>query len=326
MWNYNNPQYRLHITSTIDCLKYLFLILASLIFFSFSAVIAQKKQLSADFNYQSCNKTIEYRVGFVDPAFDLSREKFKKSVHTAVKLWNEAAGERLITYHEDGKIPIKLIYSDQQRLVEDIKNLRNEIEKRSAHHDSLKRRVDKKKAQCSEKSRELESKANHLTNLVNRYNQRVKTLNQQGNISESEQAELEEQQKKLENMETELRNKKRRVEDVCNETERMVADLNSRKEILNSDISVYNEKNEKLKEFKRGVYAKEGEIEKIEIYHYDSDDGLVLTLAHELGHALGLKHSDEPRSIMYYRRTEQNGDSVALSKNDIQAIRSKCGK
>ena len=326
MWTCNNPQCRLRITSTIDRLKYLFLILVFIIFFSFSAVLAQNKQLSADFDYQSCNETIEYRVGFVDSAFDLSREKFKESVQTAVNIWNEAAGKRLITYHEDGKIPVKLIYSDQQRLAEDIKNLRREIEKRSARHDSLKRRVDKKKAQCSEKSRELESKANHLTNLMNRYNQKIKALNQRGNISESEQAELEEQQKKLENMQTELRNKKRKVDVVCNETERMVADLNSRKEILNSDVSVYNEKNEKLKEFKRGVYAKEGEIEKIEIYHYDNDDGLILTLAHELGHALGLKHSDDPGSIMYHRRTEQNGDSVALGKNDIQAIRKICGK
>jgi len=299
----------------------LFVIQSSLFFVSAQQIDSLSFQES-----RPCETTIQYHVGYVDPAFDLSIEKFKEAIKTAGNLWSDAAGQTLIRYNKDGDVPINLIYSDQQRLAEDIETLRKEIDKRSARHDSLKRRVEEQEAICSKKSEELESQANRLTKLMEQYNRRVRQLNQRGDITDSEQAELEEQKSKLEAMQSDLRNKKQDVDDVCNEAERMIIDLNNRKEILNSDIATFNRKNEQLKEFKRGLYTKDGEIEKIEIYHYDNDKGLVLTLTHEIGHALGLHHSDDPQSIMFPRRTNQNGDTVALSKKDVKAIRKMCDR
>ncbi|MGO9139739.1 MAG: matrixin family metalloprotease, partial [Syntrophales bacterium] len=44
-------------------------------------------------------------------------------------------------------------------------------------------------------------------------------------------------------------------------------------------------------------------------------------LAHEFGHALGLKHNDNPQAIMY--RLMQS-DSLNLAPDDIAALKERC--
>jgi predicted Zn-dependent protease len=52
---------------------------------------------------------------------------------------------------------------------------------------------------------------------------------------------------------------------------------------------------------------------------------LVLILAHELGHAMGISHLRQPESIMYSQMGQQQlNPSVQLTETDIQAVRQLC--
>jgi len=59
----------------------------------------------------------------------------------------------------------------------------------------------------------------------------------------------------------------------------------------------------------------------------NSNDGsrLLLVATHELGHALGIGHSEKPEALMAPSHDEWKGD-VKLSKDDIQAIQALYGK
>jgi predicted Zn-dependent protease len=53
------------------------------------------------------------------------------------------------------------------------------------------------------------------------------------------------------------------------------------------------------KEFAGGEYVKDNGSTLINIYQFENEDKLVRLLEHELGHAIGLDHLENPNDIMY---------------------------
>jgi predicted Zn-dependent protease len=74
-------------------------------------------------------------------------------------------------------------------------------------------------------------------------------------------------------------------------------------------------------EFYGGDYVSKDGKQTITIYQFDDENRLVRVLAHEFGHALGLKHNDNPKAIMY--RLMQS-DSLNLAPDDIAALKERC--
>ena len=56
------------------------------------------------------------------------------------------------------------------------------------------------------------------------------------------------------------------------------------------------------------------------IYEFSSIDDLRLTLAHEFGHALGLKHTQDPQSLMYPRIKVQDAKDFKLTDTDLALL------
>ena len=75
---------------------------------------------------------------------------------------------------------------------------------------------------------------------------------------------------------------------------------------------------------KAGEYVQRGKSRSINIYIYVDKQQLLNVLAHEFGHALGIKHTDKEGSIMYSYQTDQNFHLDHVTSVDVAALQALC--
>ncbi|MGC9977112.1 MAG: matrixin family metalloprotease, partial [Syntrophales bacterium] len=146
---------------------------------------------------------------------------------------------------------------------------------------------------------------------------------ERGGVKEAVYRQLTAEKDGLNNMHAKLR--------VCQEKVKMIADvLNNMTVVINDIAHNYNleaiesqDTGKRLgSEFSGGDYFSRAGKETITIYQFDDHDRLLRVLAHEFGHALGLKHNDNPDAIMYRL---MHLDSLNLAPDDIAALKGRCG-
>lgn len=109
----------------------------------------------------------------------------------------------------------------------------------------------------------------------------------------------------------------------------MAAKVNALADTEGSIVTTYNKTVEKFndefsheREFNQGEYSGNS----ITIYEFMRHDDLILVLAHEMGHALGMGHVQDPAAVMYYMVHEKNLNVKKLAASDTAALVAQCDK
>lgn len=268
-----------------------------------------------------CGQPLPYSLGQFDARFGISQEDFLKHIAAAEKVWEDADGRELFRYAPDAAFKVNLIFDERQQRTIDARKLEDSLEKAQATQESLKQKQDRVLALYGTEKREYETLLAEFEKRLAEYDADVDKWNKRGGAPEDEYDRLQKEAKSLERMQNDLEAARRSVNALAEQVNRFskeqVAVIGKYNDELGKYVNRYGSSSE---EFDQGDYAGT----EINVYQFDDMAHLRLVLAHELGHALGIGHTENPRSVMYRLMQEQDAQVLVLTGEDLAALSAQC--
>jgi predicted Zn-dependent protease len=253
----------------------------------------------SDMFFNPCKTPIVYSIGNVDSGFGVSSDYLLSVVKEAEQSWESNYKSNLFEYLEGKGMKINLIYDYRQDSTQEINNLDNILGVDEDLYNELKKEYDNYVVQYNS----INSK---LDQLVSAYNQSgYKKKNAASDLS---QIRLYESQRN----------------DLVDKINNLQQQINNLAAKYNVTVKNYNNLTESIdSEFEQGNYVFDAQNKEINIYQFDNKETLVAVLIHEMGHALGLGHSEDPADIMY---SVNAGESQDITEEDLNNINNICSK
>ncbi|MDR8390178.1 matrixin family metalloprotease [Aliifodinibius sp. S!AR15-10] len=269
-----------------------------------------------------CNAPLTYRIGDVDPRFGIDKRTIKKLMSDAATAWSKAAGKEIVRFSDSGKVAIHFIYSEDQQYTRNEQQLSQRIRRQETEYDALQSEYQKLSARYQQEVEQYKASSQEFKEQVNKYNADIAKLSM---VSQSQKKSLDKKQKKILQIQRELDRDRKQLNNLKDDVNHVADKLNNMADQINALVYHYNERYSNRKEFDQGTYIQVGDTRKINIYQYDNPDNLRLALAHEIGHALGLNHVDNPKSVMYYLMEKQDETKLQFTPEDIEELEWVCG-
>lgn len=304
----------------IQAFLFLFLILVVACF----ALIQSDTSAPRFISYSACGQPLTYRIEHIDNRYKIDETSVIKVMKKVNKAWSDAVGKKLLEYSKTGELGIHLIYSDEQQEFDSERQLMQRIENEKRQYQELKVKYEELTSQYGKELGDYKKNLADYNQKLHAYNTQVANWNSKGGVPKDKKQDLGDAKKQLDQLKTDLDRQRRAINQLGEKVHRYSNRLNSQAEQQNALVFHYNQRFNKQKEFDQGNYVKAGKQKNIYVYQFDDVKNLTMVLAHEVGHALGLNHVQNPTSIMYYLMDQQNEDKLQLTKEDIRAIKQQC--
>ncbi|EPK0470492.1 matrixin family metalloprotease, partial [Acinetobacter baumannii] len=264
----------------------------------------------------SFNQPLKYRIDYIDPRFELTKEQFIQIGKEAAEIWQKETGKTYFIYDSQAELTINLVLDNQQATKNERKNSINELLKQQEEWREKNKAILLFKQQIDQETSLLNKEKENLNYKFEQYQKDVSLFNQ-GNYGQFTQSSLNKRQAELSQLSLELQTKFSQHSNKIEMLNRQIKQINQQQSLLNQSIEQFNlSTTSGSKTFHKGLFSQN----QIQIYGFTSFDDLRLTLAHEFGHALGLKHTDDPKSLMYPLLREQDIHNFKLTNSDLDLL------
>ncbi|WP_026315828.1 matrixin family metalloprotease [Acinetobacter tjernbergiae] len=292
------------------------LVLATCFFMMVSTTSFAQISATSDKTHITYSTTdpLHYRIASLDPRLNITTQQMIELSKQAAAIWEKDTDQKYFVYDPKADLVIHLVFD--QRQVRSMKRSENLylLEQKQQIWLNQNQQLQNLKDNLVQSATQLEfQKIEYQSNTAN-YQKTLQKL-ENSRLHKSLIMTLQQQQQLLKQQSADLQNQIEQhnllVQQLNNEVEKSKL-LHQQ---LNESVATFNQT------FKPQVVHK-GQFDgkQIFIYEFSSLDDLRLTLAHEFGHALGLKHTKDPKSLMYPRIKEQDAKNFQLTDVDLELL------
>lgn len=243
----------------------------------------------------SCDTPLAYKVGTIDRRFGISQDQLLQNLREASNVWSSKYGKNLFVYDDKATLMINLVYDERQSLNSKIIDIKDQV---NQSETTLKPKI----VQYQKLSADFQER-------LSKYNAEVNYWNSRGGAPQGDYERLTQEGKSL--------------KEEAGKLNSMAHELNASADFVNIKI---NQLNRTVNTFNNVLSDKpeEGLYDplsgKIDIFFNVNQNEFVHTLAHEMGHAIGMTHVENPKSIMY----SKSNSFIELSGEDLNELKFIC--
>jgi len=267
-----------------------------------------------------CDETLHYSLGNIDPRFNISEEEIKAIISEAENVWESKLGKNVFQYREGAEFKVNFIFDERQLRTLEKDKLDEQLDNLEYDKNNLSQEYKNKYATYNKALAIYEKNIQDYKDQVSTFNKTVEKLNKSGEITKEKYEEMKDEENELAEMKEDLDDERDRLSGLADGINKLVKKENSIVNNYNNKIETYKDRFGEAVEFNQGEY---NGLE-IDIYQFHDNNDLKLVLAHELGHALGIGHVENSKSIMYYLMEDQDLDNISLTTEDFDAVKNIC--
>lgn len=265
---------------------------------------------------QPFDQRLHFKIGTVDPRFNLSHQQLIQLSEEAIQIWQNGSGKSLLVYDPNAKLSINLVFDQRQMEHQALKQNQQDLDTIQSNNQQSSQELDQRFQYLQNRHDELEKRRDQITQAFENLNQQrqswVRIENQDG--PNRQRIEQEYQQLKLQADQLDQDIHDLKIQNA--EYNQNVQQHNQNIDLYNVNVTHFNQRFA-AREFHKGIFNGKH----IEIYQFDTVDDLRLTIAHELGHALGLAHNTDPEALMYPVLGAQNYQNFRLKSADLAMLK-----
>lgn len=273
----------------------------------------------------ACAPPVTFHIGDIDDGFDVDRYELRQALVAAAAMWDDTTQANLFREHRDAGMAVNLVFDERQAAAEQRANEQQTLSRREQELADRETELERRRRRFEEAMAELERRRETYEQRVREHEDAVEAWNA-GRVERTPEgrARLEERGEELQRMRQQLEERHETLQERRSELQAEREELMAAMDEHNQQVSAYNKEAASASGFEMGRYEHEDGERSISVFKALNPDELRLVLAHELGHALGITHVDDPGAVMNADLGAANAGRERIAPADREALAARC--